>query len=107
MTKIQTTARCFRRSVAGDDGRPGIWVMTGPARGAFFHGDRKEVQAPCRSVDELATGRLYPAPTPGIVQEVSPEDVLDLLANWPEAQEDARQIFARHPLKGEPKDEPS
>lgn len=92
---IDTTVRCFRRLKeeplkTGD--RRGIWLMTGERRGAFFHGDRHEVQPPHYDLSDLE----QMAGPPFNIQEISPSDALRELAGWPEAQRDAKRIFARH-----------
>lgn len=82
--------RCFRRKDAGTE-RRGVWIMTRPptCRGVFFHGDRKETQAPAYSVDDLADAG-------GFCEEITPEQVLVELESWPEARQEAVRIFERH-----------
>lgn len=69
--------------------------MTGEHRGIFFHGEREECQGPRWSLSELSAGvPLF------IVEEITPEGCLIELESWPEAVEQARKIFERHPAVG-------
>ncbi len=94
--KIKTTVRCFRRlKDKPHTTRCGIWLMTGPRRGAFFHGDREEVQTPQYSIKQLETNKgLFQ------IQEISPEEAINELESWPRAQEEAIVIFKRHSRQG-------
>jgi hypothetical protein len=96
---IESSARCFRRlRDDGDEGkRCGLWVMTRESgrRGAFFHGDREEIQAPRYTVEELgewaAKGGFLP------VEELAPREALEELDSWPEGRDQLRKILERHP----------
>lgn len=94
-----TEVRCFRRlqeSPAKE--RRGIWLMTGEKRGIFFHGDREEAQSPCWTISDLKheernfNGDLGTIP----IQEIACDDALLELKSWPEAQQQAKKIIARH-----------
>lgn len=90
--------RCFARN--NEPGkRRGIWVMTQPTgyRGAFFHGDRCEVQAPRYTVEELSEwaargGAIF------AVEELSLREAMEELerGGWPEAAADVVAICGRH-----------
>lgn len=82
--------RCFRRLPKGEL-RHGIWIMTrdSGARGAFFHGDRNEIQAPKWTVEELMAPGTFCEP-------ISQDEALAELANWPDAVTNAKAIFERH-----------
>ena len=93
---IATSVRCFRRADAvGSRGRRGAWVFTRPeydGRGAFYHGSRDEIQAPRWTPQDLMGGDALVE-----AEEITPEQVLEELANWPEARDHARKVFERHP----------
>ena len=38
--------RVYVRNRTDSQGRPGVWLMTGPQKGIFCHGDRIETQPP-------------------------------------------------------------
>lgn len=77
--------RCFRRLVEGKQ-RHGLWVMTSPFAGIFFHGDRREVQRPSWPVSYLES----------IAKEITADEAREILSNWPEAASDLEEILARH-----------
>jgi len=97
---INTAVRCFRRPREG--GRRGIWLMTGSRRGVFFHGNREEAQTPEYTISELermvedVDGKDW-----FHVEEITPEETIEELESWPEAQRDAMRIFGRHPKEEE------
>ncbi|NQT11912.1 MAG: hypothetical protein HQ582_04130, partial [Planctomycetes bacterium] len=97
---IQTTVRCFRHSDAElGIHRRGVWLMTrgsGP-RGTFFYGDRNVSEAPAWDVEELAEMAADPNGSGMRVEEILPAEAIKELTSWPEGQEEARRIFARHP----------
>ena len=92
--------RCFRtkgRDEAHGDGRYGIWIMTRPGdpdstRGIFFHGRRKEHQAPRYSINELDDGEWS-----GVA--ITHDEALAFLSEWPEAQRELLEIFDRHRIE--------
>ena len=93
--KIETSVRCFRKVEKGGV-RRGLWLMTRPsgARGVFFHGDHCEIQAPACRLEDFESGD-----TPWHTEEITPEEALaELEPSWPEAAEQAREIFERHPM---------
>ena len=63
-------------------------------RGVFIHGDRNEMRAPQYSIADLeryaAVGGWFP------VEEITPDEVLQELANWPDAVDEIRKTFERH-----------
>jgi len=91
-----TILRCFRRR-RDDDGRCGIWLMLDEYTGEFFHGDREEVQVTRHMTSELErwakTGRGYLG---GVIEEVTPEQVLKELESWPEGREYVDKLFERY-----------
>ena len=82
--------RCFRRRDKGDL-RHGVWVMTGEARGIFFHGDRNSIDAPKWTIFDLENGSFFIS-----VDEITPQQVLDELTDWPEATREVQRCFDRH-----------
>jgi hypothetical protein len=94
---ILTSVRCFKR-IREDDQRCGVWLMTAPECGAFFHdGDRDEVQRPSHSLNELdewARGVALGIP----VEEITPEEAVEEFKSWPRGQELMIEIFGRHAL---------
>ena len=101
---IQTTVRCFRRLLQDEPctTRRGVWLMTGPHRGVFFHGSRKECETPRYTLAELAGDG-----TDFDVDEITPEGALKELASFPAAQIQAEIIFARHPVLRVPDGNPA
>lgn len=90
MSERDTTApvRCFARERT-DGKRRGVWLMTRREgyRGAFFHGERCEIQPPRWTVEELAAMHT----------EITPAEALAEMDNgWPEAKDAMRKIFERH-----------
>ena len=100
--KMKSLVRCFRR--LREEGRCGVWAMTQglpgedpKAWGAFFHGDREEVQPPrydlddligeCGDDDEWALG----------VEEITPGEALVELVSWPEGQAALHKILEKWP----------
>jgi len=82
--------RCFAGTRPADEGmRRRLWIMTGPSRGMFFHGAREETQTPHYDVDFLAEWDQ--------ATEITREEALVVLKDWPEGQAQARKIFDRHP----------
>lgn len=95
---VNTTVRCFRRKDKGTL-RRGIWAMTGgvdSCRGMFIHGNCAEIQGPDYTMAELIR-----AGTEGgallDIEEITPEEALAEVANWPAGQDELRAAFARHP----------
>ena len=88
--------RCFRRDGKGKL-RSGLWLMTRPKgrRGAFFHGERDEIQTPHYTLEELSDWSTRPD---GFirVQEITPAELLAELENWPRGLEMAQDIIDRH-----------
>ena len=100
--KIKSAVRCFRRLGDGN-GRAGIWVMTRPSgyRGAFFHGDRCEIQVPRYTVEELGEFSSE-AGGSDFCEEITPDEVVETLdETWFAAAREAENIFARHPVEEE------
>ena len=94
----RTGVRCFRRGDMGKR-RHGVWVMTLPKqpwsnRGVFVHGDVDEMEAPEYSLTDLETfatkGGWFPC------EEITPAEVLEELANWPEGQADIAGVLNCH-----------
>ena len=92
---INTTVRCFRTKERGSKSY-GIWAMTTETRGVFYHGDGYERAAPRWNVTDLENpaedGEYFGCHSVAI----TPQDAIELLAYWPEAQKDLRAVFARH-----------
>jgi hypothetical protein len=82
--------RCFRRRDKGEL-RHGIWVMTKEARGLFVHGDHNTFDAPKWTVFDLENGSMLCQ-----VEEITPQQVLQELSNWPEAVQEVQRCFDRH-----------
>lgn len=96
---MNTTVRCFLRLRPADNDcgkRCGIWAMTGEKRGLFFHGDRNEVEPPHWSVAELVKQVEHPDPLFFRVEEISPQQSLAELGDWPAGQRQLQEIFDRH-----------
>lgn len=93
-------ARFFKRISKGSF-HHGIWAMTRMAgrRGAFFHGDRDEIQASHFTIQELSKwvekGGGWMA-----VEEITSEEAIAELADWPEGQQQLREIAKRHEVVG-------
>lgn len=84
--------RCFKRN-RDDDGRPGIWIMTSQEHGVFFHGDKDEVQLSRYILDQL----IHPDPDFN-VEEITTDEVFDILKNWAAGIDQAQEILNRHKL---------
>ena len=90
MSRIpRTSVRCFRAN-RNDGGRCGVWIYTRPSgfRGVFFHGGREETQAPRYAVQDM--------PVFDHQEEITPEEAIQELRTWPEAQKEALEIINRH-----------
>lgn len=92
MNEVKTSARCFKRPEQDAD-MEGYWIMTHPtgSRGVFYRRDFELIEIPGYTVEQLTAGEA------GGSVEVSPEEVLKALEDWPEARQHALQVFARHP----------
>ncbi len=94
--KYYDRMRFFRRpraSVLGEL-RHGVWAMEGNRIGLFFHGDRNEMQASRYVGSELAA---WTKPGGFIdVEEISPQEALYELFNWPEGQAQLVRMFNAH-----------
>lgn len=99
--KFYGPLRCFRRN-REDDGRCGIWVMdtNSEFRGDFWHGDKKEIQGTQLSIKTL---ELYcqglrdnDGFPPMNVEEISCDDALSELSDWPEGREVMARVFGRN-----------
>lgn len=97
----EITARCFVRLRDEHEEKPskrrGVWIMTRytGSRGMFFHGDREETQAPRYTIEELSK---WSVEGNGFipVKEITPQELLDELASWPEGKRAATSILKRH-----------
>lgn len=85
--------RCFKRLPKGKI-RNGLWVMEDERVGAFFHGDRNEVQTPryrCSTLEKWTT-----EPQLFDVEEISVFEAMEMLKNWPEVADLLRQQCEKH-----------
>ena len=89
------SARVFKR-LREDDNRPGIWIMTreSGSRGAFFHGDHDDIEAPQYTVEELIAWGTKGGFLP--VEEITGPEALELLSSWPQGKQAAKEILLRH-----------
>lgn len=87
---MKTSVRCFAKNRSDGKSR-GVWLMTEEKRGAFYHGDRDEVQKPLFYLSELASYE-----SDGIV-EITPEQAIEELKDRPNCQGHAKRAMARHP----------
>lgn len=100
---MNTIVRCFKRLDKGDL-RHGVWIFTEPNgprlhRGAFIHGDRNEVQPPDYTVTDMESMAMCPEAAFIQVKEITPEEALAEIENWPEGQEAMQAAFDRHPAE--------
>ena len=86
---------CFRRLRGGDGERRGVWVMVENRKGAFFHGDRRTIDTPRYSVDELAD-MTNPDEDCFTVEPISHAVALAELESWPDGQAEAKRILEKY-----------
>lgn len=94
--KINTTVKCFLTKERGSAGY-GIWAITTETRGVYYHGNGYERVAPAWSVTQLENPAKSDEYFGTHAVAITPEEAIEFLSHWPEAQADIRKIFERHP----------